>query len=284
MAVLQGNVEIGKDGLPYIPDGFQKLRRDAFRIEVEHAQPEKTVQAGKAAKQGREVLSSRVRVLRVVSEILGDEHEFFYAGSQKIPGFSHDFVHGTRFEWAAYGGNGAEGTVMAASFGYLEPCVGGWTGKDAPRNFSFLYSQLFPDTVRPAQHISRGDPEIHFRKLPGQFLGSVTADHAASNGKKGPVFDILEVTYDLEDGVYGFLDRGSDEAAGIDEDKTGLSYVLSLGNGHAETSEKFFGVHPVFGTAEAFAPHGEGSRRLAAGGRGSTEMLRIFFHNFQRMR
>ena len=63
-----------------------------------------------------------------------------------------------------------------------------------------------------------------------------------------------------------------------------LSYVLSLGNGHAETSEKFFGVHPVFGTAEAFAPHGEGSRRLAAGGRGSTEMLRIFFHNFQRMR
>ncbi len=80
------------------------------------------------------------------------------------------------------------------------------------------------------------------------------------------------------------MGRYCDEAAGIDEDKTGLSYVLSLGNVHAETSEKFFGVHPVFGTAEAFAPHGEGSRRLAAGGRGSTEMLRIFFHNFQRMR
>ena len=73
------------------------------------------------------------------------------------------------------------------------------------------------------------------------------------------------------------------EAAGINENETGLSYVLSLGDGHAETSEELFGVHPVFGTAEAFAPYGEGSRRLAAGGRGSTEMLRIFLHNFQRM-
>ena len=117
-------------------------------------------------------------------------------------------------------------------------------------------------------------PDIDFRYFSGQFRHAVTAGQTAAHGKEGAVRQIFQIRRHLHDASHRLLDCRPDKGAGIDENQI---RVFRIRHGHnrlsdrgvAERAEKTFGIHPVFGTAEALridaqhdgshAPHEEGN-------------------------
>ena len=92
--MLQGNVEIGKHW-PGVLDGLEQLLRYPLGVEVEQAQPEEAVEAGKLPDKRRQPLLAGMEVLSVIREVLGDEVEFPDACGQQGSRLGDDVAGGS---------------------------------------------------------------------------------------------------------------------------------------------------------------------------------------------
>jgi hypothetical protein len=108
--------------------------------------------------------------------------------------------------------------------------------------------------VGPALKLVGGQPQVDLGQLASEVL-AVAADEASGHGHDGPSararLRFARVAHGVEDGVDGFLHRGLDEPAGVDQGQVGVRHLVHRDHGRAQRAQKPLGIHAVFGTAQA---------------------------------
>jgi hypothetical protein len=151
---------------------------------------------------------------------------------------------------AADGRDGAEGTVVAAAFAYLQPCVGR-TGAEQTARSGRFYLQGFAELFGPAVDVISMEPEVDFRDFGAEVAYAVAAGQTASHSEEGAAAlgHFGKIIDQFKDGLHRFLNGRCDESAGVEENEVGLERVVDSEDG-AERAEQTFGVHTGLGTAE----------------------------------
>ena len=166
--------------------------------------------------------------------------------------FLQYLADGTRVEVATHGGNDAEAAAMVAALGNLEVGVVlrrelDSLGRHQVGERVVRFLEVLVHCLHHAVSVVRAGDREH--------AGVGRLHHACLGAQAAGDDDLAVLLQRLADGVEGFLDRGVDEAAGVDDDQVGAGVVrrgdIPLS---PELGEDPLRIYKCLGTAERDKP------------------------------
>ncbi len=259
--MLQGNIEVGKKTGILLEDG-EDLPREMVGMDVEHANPEVSRQAGDLSKKKGELRRPPVHAVR--AEILGYENDLPDPSGKQVADLPQHILAGPAGEPPPDEGYGTVGTPVVAAIRHLHVCASREGKQSRAERRGHRQGSVSAASIpsprgkqrRNAGRIPVSPDAVYLGKLPGKLL-TVALREASRHVDSLPG----ESRAELEPRLDGFGLGLGNETARIDD-----QHIRFFGAGDEapsrplESGDHELGVDLVFRAAETLYVEGSGSR------------------------
>jgi hypothetical protein len=252
--VLEGDIQVRQ----HLALGHQRNDGIDVRVGVDVVQPDPDAELAERARQIDEPGLDRLpapgdaailQVAAVGAGVLGDHQQFLHAAAHQRLGLFHHLVERPAGELAAQVRDDAEAALVVAALGDLQVRIVARREADPLRRqqVDVRIVRLGQVLVHRCQHglvlVRAGD---------GEQLGVLRQDALGVGAEAAGDDDAAVLLHRLVDGLQGFVDRGFDEAAGVDHDEVGAGVVgRDVIAAQLELGDDAFGIDQCLGAAQA---------------------------------